>query len=100
VPDITRLPDYKNIYSNAIGFTFNGNEAKVTFGITDAGGKNVEEQIAVYMTPQTLKFLSYMFSKTIDNHEKNTGKTIEIDEAKLRELDAQFTPITLDIPSA
>ena len=92
----TKSRDYRTVFANAFGMVFSGKDAKLIFGIAENPGssEDIEEQIAVFVGPETLKLLGYTISQVIDQYETTTGTIIPLDDAKKQSVNERLSIAT------
>lgn len=88
-PKRVRSEDFRFVVGETFNLTINDNGGKIIFGI-ESGEEEVFEQIGVFLTLRSLKILSFILQKGINNIEENMGQEIPIDSAKTEELKKVF----------
>ncbi len=83
----TRAADFRYIFANVLGMSFSDNEAKLVFGVEEAGGPEASlEQVGIVMTHRTLKLLGRLINETVTHYENRTGTTIYLDETRVEKV--------------
>ncbi|MEO8927247.1 MAG: hypothetical protein ABI306_08795 [Caulobacteraceae bacterium] len=92
MPANKQSSDFKYIFTNGFGLSFSGNEVIIKFGIVEDPSKPTEsllEQVGVVMTLPTVKTITYLLTKTMENFELANNMTVPLDAAKIAEIDQQ-----------
>lgn len=78
-----RSNDFRYIFANAFGLRFSDNDVTLTFGIHEGGDpEDMLEEVAVVMTPRTMKIIVNNISNVIEKFEADVGE-IQIPSSKM-----------------
>ena len=84
-----RAPDFKFIYTNALGLQFSDNDLRLLFAIVEGdGAESAYEQMGVSMTHRTAKLMGHMLTEIIASYEAKAGITIPLDAEKVTSVRA------------
>ena len=72
-----RSKDFRYVFINAFGLRFSDNDVTLALGLHEGGDpKDMLEEVAVVMTPRTMKIIVNNLSNVIDQFEIDVGEIV------------------------
>jgi len=82
-----RSKDFRYVYANSFSFNLTDNDATISLGITDKPQGEPHEEIALVLTPKSLKLLAHMANIAVGKWEEVSGAPIPLAMEKILEID-------------